>query len=102
MGIIRVKARAMNGKTEVKMLIKHIMETGRRRDTSGNIIPAEFLSELVVRHAGKLVFAANLGPSVSKNPFFSFSFAGGAVGDTLALSWKENTGKFGIETAEIT
>ncbi|MBA4501191.1 thiosulfate oxidation carrier complex protein SoxZ [Marinobacterium marinum] len=101
MSIMRVKAKARGATTEVKMMAKHIMETGQRKDKSGNIIPAQFLAELEVRHAGKVVFAANLGPAVSKNPYFSFSFAGGASGDTLEVSWKENTGTSGTETAEI-
>lgn len=101
MSIMRVKAKARGGSTEVKMMAKHIMETGQRRDKAGNVIPAQFLSELEVRHGGKVVFAANLGPAVSKNPYFSFSFSGGAAGDTLEVNWKENTGKSGSETAQI-
>lgn len=101
MNIMRVKAKARGDSTDVKMMAKHIMETGQRKDKAGNIIPALFLSEIEVKHNGKVVFAANLGPAVSKNPYFSFSFAGGASGDTLELNWKENTGKSGSETAEI-
>lgn len=101
MSIMKVKAKARDGKTDVKMLVKHEMETGLRKDKAGNAIPAQFLAEIAVKHAGKVVFAANLGPAVSKNPYFSFSFAGGAAGDTLELSWKENTGQAGTETAKI-
>lgn len=101
MSIMRVKARAGDGRTDVKMMARHEMETGQRKDKAGNVIPARFLSEIEVKHGGKVVFAANLGPAVSKNPYFSFSFAGGASGDTLELSWKENTGKSGSETADI-
>ncbi|MBV0933576.1 thiosulfate oxidation carrier complex protein SoxZ [Marinobacterium weihaiense] len=101
MGIMRVKAKARGDSTDVKMLIKHNMETGQRKDKSGNVIPAKFLAEIEARHNGKLVFGASLGPAVSKNPYFSFSFAGGAAGDTLELSWKENTGASGTETADI-
>ncbi|MGB2130047.1 MAG: thiosulfate oxidation carrier complex protein SoxZ [Marinobacterium sp.] len=101
MSIMRVKAKASGERTDVKMMAKHIMETGQRKDKAGNVIPALFLSEIEVKHSGKVVFTANLGPAVSKNPYFSFSFAGGASGDTLEVNWKENTGKSGSETAEI-
>ncbi|SIQ12931.1 thiosulfate oxidation carrier complex protein SoxZ [Marinobacterium stanieri] len=101
MSIMRVKAKSSGERTDVKMMAKHIMETGQRKDKSGNIIPAMFLSEVEVKHGGKVVFAANLGPAVSKNPYFSFSFAGGASGDELEINWKENTGKSGSETASI-
>eukprot|EP01155_Anaeramoeba_flamelloides_P012388 Anaeramoba_flamelloidesa331742_8.p1 GENE.a331742_8~~a331742_8.p1 ORF type:complete len:103 (+),score=18.09 a331742_8:32-340(+) len=101
MSIMKVKAKARGGNTDVKMMAKHIMETGQRKDKAGNIIPALFLSEIEVKHGDKVVFAANLGPAVSKNPYFSFSFAGGAAGDTLEVNWKENTGKSGTETADI-
>ncbi|WP_027857637.1 thiosulfate oxidation carrier complex protein SoxZ [Marinobacterium jannaschii] len=101
-GILRVKAKTAGDLTSVKMLAKHAMETGLRKDKkTGDKIPAKYLQEIQVSHAGKVVFQANLGTAISKNPYFSFSFAGGAKGEELQLSWKENTGNSATETAKI-
>lgn len=100
--ILKVKAKASDGSTSVKMMAKHVMETGQRKDKkTGQLIPAQFLQEIKVEHAGKVVFEANLGTAISKNPYLAFSFAGGASGDQLVMTWKENTGASATETADI-
>ncbi|QEQ96357.1 thiosulfate oxidation carrier complex protein SoxZ [Neptunomonas concharum] len=100
--ILKVKAKASGGKTQVKMMAKHVMESGQRKDSkTGELIPALFLNNLVVKHADKVVFEANLGPAVSKNPYIAFDFEGGAKGDELVMMWSENTGKSATETAAI-
>lgn len=101
-GILKVKAKASGDNTKVKLMAKHIMETGQRKDKkSGELIPAKFLRELKVMHAGKEVFAANMGTAISKNPYFAFTFAGGAKGDELTMTWVENSGATATETAKI-
>lgn len=101
MAIFRVKAKASNGKTDVKMMAKHEMETGQRKGKDGNPIPAQFLDTVTVSHAGKVVFEANLGTAVSKNPYLAFEFEGGAKGETLDIAWTENTGASGTESGDI-
>ena len=101
-GILKVKAKAAGGKTKVKLMAKHIMESGQRKDkNTGEPSPAMFLQELKVMHAGKDVFIANLGTAISKNPYFAFNFDGGAEGDELTMTWVESTGKTATETAKI-
>ena len=101
-GILKVKAQASGEKTKVKLMAKHIMESGQRKDKkTGEVIPAMFLQELTVMHAGKEVFVANLGTAISKNPYFAFNFAGGAKGDELTMTWVESTGKTATETAKV-
>jgi sulfur-oxidizing protein SoxZ len=101
MAIFRVKAKARKGSTDVKMMAKHEMETGQRKGKDGNMIPAKFLDTVTVSHAGKVVFEANLGTAVSKNPYLAFSFEGGAKGETLDIAWTENTGASGAESGDI-
>ncbi|MAY43315.1 MULTISPECIES: thiosulfate oxidation carrier complex protein SoxZ [unclassified Neptuniibacter] len=101
-GIIKVKAKTSGEKTKVKLMAKHIMESGQRKDKkTGEMIPAMFLKELKVMHAGKDVFMANLGTAISKNPYFAFNFAGGTKGDELTMTWVESTGATGTEIAKI-
>jgi len=100
--MMKVKARVLNGITVVKLMVTHGMEDGQRKDkATGQRVAATFLREIRVMHAGNTVFAANLSTAIAKNPFFAFSFSGGAEGESLTINWVENTGKSGSETAKI-
>lgn len=88
---IKIKAKNKGGKTEVKALIKHKMETGLRKNKkTGEKIPAHYIKEVKCEHNGNLVFTANWGVAVSKNPYLSFKFSGGAKGDSIKVSWVDN------------
>lgn len=100
--IMNVNAEVRSDVTRVKLMVKHSMENGLRQDKqTGRRIAAKFLREIRVVHGGKAVFAVNLGTGIAQNPFFAFSFSGGAKGDLLTINWLENTGKSGIETVTI-
>lgn len=92
-GTIKVKAQANDGEVIVKALIEHPMETGLRRDSSGNFVPAHFIQELTAEHNGQPVLKAMWGTGISKRPYISFKFKGGAPGDELKLSWVDNKGQ---------
>ncbi len=69
------------------------METGLRKDKeTGETIPAKFIQELTCVHNEKTVFIANFGRAVSKDPYVAFSFSGGQKGESVSLSWVDNTG----------
>lgn len=57
---MRIRAAEKDGVTEVKVLMNHEMETGQRKDSSGNLIPAHFISELTAKHGDKVVLQAGL------------------------------------------
>ena len=91
---IKVRAKAKDGVVTVKALMSHAMETGLRKDKkTGQMIPAHFIQEVVAEHGGKTVLTALWGPGVSKNPYLSFRFKGGAPGEKIKLSWKDNKGE---------
>ena len=91
---IKVRAKVKKGEATVKCLISHPMETGLRKNKkTGNLIPAEFIQEVNCEHNGKNVLNAQWNATISKNPFLSFSFSGAKAGDTLKVSWVDNTGK---------
>ena len=100
-GILRVKARNSGDVTNVKIMAKHDMETGNRKDKKGNLIPAKYIQNLAIDCNGRRVMDAYLGPAISKNPYFAFTFEGGAKGDELQMTWQENTGESATETAFI-
>ena len=89
-------------KTVVKILFKHPMETGTHKDKeSGELIPADFIKEVQALHGEELVFSADWGTGVAKNPYLSFKFAGGKSGDEIILKWTDNQGQAFTETAKI-
>ncbi len=99
---MKIRAWVDNGKTTVKAIIFHPMETGLRKDKkTGKPIPAHYITEVDCLHNGKPVLKCYWGPGVSKNPFFSFRFKGANSGDELKISWVDNQGKSGSATAKI-
>lgn len=101
-GRIRLKATVENGITEVKTKIKHPMETGARKELeTGRLIPAHFIEEVTCEHDGKEVMSAIWGSGVSANPYCAFKFRGGAKGEIVKLSWKDNKGYGGSKAVEI-
>lgn len=89
---IKVRAKHKAGQTTVKALMTHPMETGQRKGKDGKPIPAHFIQEVECTVGGKTVMTASWGTAVSKNPYLSFKFDGGA-GETVALKWTDNMGK---------
>lgn len=99
---MKIRAWIENDKTTVKAIIFHPMETGLRKDKkSGKPIPAHYITEVSCEHNGKAILNCMWGPSVSKNPFFSFRFAGAKPGDKLKISWVDNKGQSGSTEAQI-
>lgn len=100
MASIKIRAKAKDGVTTVKCLMTHPMETGTRKDKkSGKLVPAHFIQEVVGEINGKKVITAHWGGGISKNPYLSFKFTGGAAGDTVKISWSDNQG--GSDSGEV-
>jgi sulfur-oxidizing protein SoxZ len=98
---IRVRATANGETTEVQTLIQHPMDSGFIKDDKGTLIPAHFIQELTFEHNGKLVFVADWGTAVSKDPYVKFAFKGAAKGDDLKVSWIDNKGETDTATFKI-
>ena len=91
---IKIRAKTKNGITTVKTLMSHPMESGLRKDSkTGKKIPEHTITEVTGEHNGKLVMTANWGGGISKNPYLSFKFNGGAAGDKIKITWVDNMGK---------
>jgi sulfur-oxidizing protein SoxZ len=103
MATIKIRAKAKNGITTVKALMSHNMETGLRKDKkTGKKIPAHHITEVTASHNGNVVMIANWGGAISKNPYLSFKFKGGASGDKININWVDNQGKGDSHEANIT
>jgi sulfur-oxidizing protein SoxZ len=92
---MKIRAQMAGDKVEVRVLVKHVMETGLRRDPrgSGGYIGAWFIQSLTATHNGRAVLTVQMGPAVSKDPFLSFRFAGGKPGDKVQITWTDNHGE---------
>ena len=98
---MKIRANVVGDSTEVKVLMSHEMETGQRKDTQGNVIPAWFIQNVTATYDGKTVLSAQWGPAVAKNPFVSFKFKGGAKGEKVVVTWTDNRGEKRSDEATI-
>ena len=86
---------------EVKALVSHVMETGQRRDVSGNIVPRKILKKFGCTVNGKQVFAADFEPAVSANPYIQFKFKAAESGKVV-LTWTDDDGSTIVGEESIT
>lgn len=90
----RVKApsKAAAGETiEIKTLISHPMESGQRKDKSGNPIPRQIINAFKVSFNGDEVMSATLEPAVSANPYIEFRMTVPEAGE-IAFEWTDDDG----------
>ena len=81
---------------EVKMIVNHPMETGRKKDDVGQLIAAHFIQVLTITLNGKTVFEAHMGTGIAKNPYLTFRLNGAKIGDKLNANWVDNLGETGV------
>ncbi len=98
MAKIKLRPQARKGVIDVKCLVKHPMETGLR-EKKGKLVPANHIVHMVLKHNGNVVVDADIGSSISKDPYFRFSVPG-AKGDTIELAYKDSKGKSGSVTVK--
>lgn len=91
-----------NGNTKVRVLIRHDMETGRRKEKDGSLVPAHFIKHVRVQHKQKTVLSAQWGTAVSKNPSLFCYFRGGSAGDEVSVSWVDNLGENNSKSTIVT
>lgn len=99
---MRIRAQSKDGKTQVRVLMAHEMETGLRRDAAGQLVPAWHITEVSAELNGKVVMTAEWGTAVAKNPFLQFFVKGGKPGDKVAILWKDNKGDSRRDEATVT
>lgn len=89
---MKIRAFLVKDKVEMKLMVRHPMESGLRKDEQGERIPAHYIETLVVTCGERVVLDAHLGMAVSENPYFAFSFGGAAKGDPIRVTWVDNLG----------
>ncbi len=96
---MKMRAQLKDGITEVKALMSHPMETGRRKNDLDETVPAHFIQLLTATLNGKPVLEAQWGTGVSKNPYLTFYLRDAKVGDKVVITWHDNMGE--TSTGEI-
>lgn len=90
---MKMRAQLKGAVTEVKVLMSHPMETGRRKDDGDRLIPAHFVQLLTATLNGEPVLEAQWGTGISKNPYLTFRLYRAKVGDIIAVTWHDNLGE---------
>jgi sulfur-oxidizing protein SoxZ len=99
---IKIRAKSRNGICDVRVLIKHPMETGLRKDKkTGKKIPAHFIDVLKMSHNDELVLTAYWSGAISKNPFFQEALKDVQPGDTITVTWHDNQGNSGTGSETV-
>ena len=98
---MKIRATTKNGVTEVKVLMNHVMETGLRKEPSGEIVPALFINEVTAKLNDKVVMQAQWGPAVARNPYLAFKVKGGKSGDKVTVSWTDSSGDARSDEATV-
>jgi len=96
---MKLRTKRLDHGIELKILIDHPMETGRRRDeASGLTVPAHYIRSLTVEVNARRVIQADLGTSIARNPYFAFRLGDCRPEDRIKVSWQDNRG--GSESQE--
>ncbi|CAG0985468.1 sulfur-oxidizing protein SoxZ [Methylophilaceae bacterium] len=98
---IKMRAQLKGGITEVKVLMSHPMETGRRKNDLEETIPAHFIQLVTAALNGAPVLEAQWGTGVSKNPYLTFYLRNAKAGDKVAVTWHDNKGETGTHEIAV-
>ncbi len=77
---IKIRAKIKEDVVTVKALMTHPMETGNRKDSKGETIPAHFIQEITCSSAGKEVLTAQWSGGISKKPLYFLQVQGSSRG----------------------
>jgi sulfur-oxidizing protein SoxZ len=90
---IKMRAKLKGDITEVKVIISHPMETGRKKDDFGQLIAAHFIQLVTATLNEKPVLEMQWGTGISKNPYLTFYLKGAKEGDKISVTWHDNLGQ---------
>lgn len=86
---------------EVRISIRHAMETGYRMDEGGKSIPRNVIRTFTCRYNGDIVFAARMSSGIAANPYLRFFVTARDSGE-LTFEWVDDGGARGSDRAPVT
>jgi sulfur-oxidizing protein SoxZ len=98
----KIRARLKDGLIMVKVLMRHPMETGSRKDpATGKPVARHFIREVICEHNDKPVLSLDWGWGVSSDPYLAFEIKDGQEGDTITVRWVDNNEQSGLLTTKV-
>jgi sulfur-oxidizing protein SoxZ len=85
---------------EVRISIRHDMETGYRTDDGGKPIPRNVIRSFACRYNGDPVFAVRMSSGIAANPYLRF-FVTARESGTLDFEWIDDAGARGTAQAAV-
>jgi thiosulfate oxidation carrier complex protein SoxZ len=85
---------------EVRVLIRHPMETGYRTDDVGKSIPRNVIRTFTCRYDGNVVFSARMSSGIAANPYLRF-FVTATKSGHLVFDWVDDAGVRGGDQAAV-
>ncbi len=85
------KSAAAGSAVTLKTLISHKMESGRRKDKQGNVIPRSIINRFTCEFNGTMVMDVTMEPAISTNPYFEFEATVPEAGD-FKFTWYDDDG----------
>ena len=98
---MRIRTTLQGDVADVRILMRHPMETGARKDSKGDIIPQHFIQNVAVTHNGKTVVEAQWTQAISRDPFLGLRIKGAKAGDKIAVTWVDNKGDKRTDEAAV-
>ena len=98
---MRIRATLQGDVADVRVLMRHPMETGARKDAKGNLLPPHFIENVAITHNGKTVIDAQWSQAISRDPFLGVRIKGAGLGDKLGVTWIDNKGEKRTDEATI-
>lgn len=90
---MKIRAQLKGRITEVKLLMSHPMETGRRKNDAGEVVSAHFVQQVTAMLNDKIVLESQWGTGISKNPYLTFRLKNAQLGDKVTITWVDNLGE---------
>ncbi|MDP2357229.1 MAG: thiosulfate oxidation carrier complex protein SoxZ [Beijerinckiaceae bacterium] len=99
--LISLPAKAKRGDViEIRAMIAHPMETGFRPDSQGRLVARDIVNRFECLFEGEQVFACDLFPAMSANPYLSFTMRADMSGE-LVFRWRDDSGALSEEKRRI-
>lgn len=93
---MKIRAKLVGDIAEIKLIIIHPMETGRKKDDAGELIPAHFIQLMTITLNDKTVLETQWGTGIAKNPYVTCHVKA-KLNDKVTVSWLDNLGETGSQ-----
>ena len=98
---MRIRATLQGDVADVRILIRHPMETGQRKDAKGDLVPQHFIQSVAVTHNGRTVLDAQWSQAISRDPFLGLRVKGAKAGDRISVTWVDTKGDKRTDEAAV-